>query len=68
MDTWTKWTEFLSCGLLVLPVFLGVELDSFEVFAVTLGIMQILLILVTIGAPTVEAPGEADKSSKNPRR
>ncbi|RIX46889.1 MAG: hypothetical protein D3M94_09295 [Rhodocyclales bacterium GT-UBC] len=66
MDTWTKLTEFLACGLLVLPVTLGVGFDSFEVFAVTLGVMQLLLIAVSIGSPTVivpskDAPGDKSK-------
>lgn len=60
MDTWTKLTEFLACGLFVLPAMLGFGLDSFEVFAVTLGLMQILLIGVTVGAPTVVPPPQDD--------
>jgi hypothetical protein len=65
MDTWTNLTEFFACGLLVLPATLGVGLDSFEVFALTLGLMQLLLIAVSIGGPTVAAPGgKDDRSSK----
>lgn len=67
MDTWTKWTEFFSCGLFVLPVFLGIGLDSFVAFAVTLGLMQILLILVTIAAPTVAAPPKGEDESRHHR-
>ncbi|MGE5491096.1 MAG: hypothetical protein ACM31P_07450 [Actinomycetota bacterium] len=67
MDTWTKWTEFLSCGLFVLPPFLGFGLDSFEVFAVTLGIMQILLIMVTIASPTVPAPEKERERARHRR-
>lgn len=67
MDTWTKWTEFLSCGLFVLPPLLGFGLDSFEAFAVTLGLMQLLLILVTMGAPTVPPPSEERERSKHRR-
>jgi len=53
MDRWSKITEFFACGLLVLPTTLGIGLDSFEVFGITLGIMQLLLIGTTCGAPTV---------------
>lgn len=65
MDIRTKWAEFLSCGLFVLPAFLGIGLDSFEAFAVTLGIMQILLILVTMAAP---AAGKDQDKQRRPRR
>lgn len=65
MDIWTKWTEFLACGLLVLPVTLGVGLGSFEAFAITLGLMQILFITLSLGAPAVPAPA---KSEKKPSR
>jgi hypothetical protein len=65
MDTWTKWTEFLACGLFVLPATLGLGLGSFEVFAVTLGLMQILFVTLSLGAPTVTIP---TKSEKNPSR
>ncbi|MBS1188391.1 MAG: hypothetical protein H6R10_183 [Rhodocyclaceae bacterium] len=68
MDTWTKWTEFLSCGLFALPPILGIGLDSFEAFAVTLGLMQILLIAVTMGAQTVSAPARDDGRSKHRQR
>lgn len=51
MDRWSKWTEFFACGLFVLPAVLGFGLDSFDVFAVTLAVMQIALITVTLGAP-----------------
>lgn len=64
MDKWTKWTEFFACGLFVLPAMLGIGLDSFEAFAVTLGLMQIVLIAVTLGAPTVAAPARDEQ----PRR
>ncbi|WP_153144820.1 hypothetical protein [Dechloromonas sp. H13] len=64
MDIWTKLTEFLACGLFVLPAMLGFGLDSFEVFAVTLGLMQILLIGVTVGAPTV-MPTHHDDAGKH---
>lgn len=60
MDPWTKWTEFLACGLFVLPATLGVGLDSFEAFAVTLGLMQILFVMLSLGAPTV-MPAKSDK-------
>ena len=66
MDTWTKWTEFLACGLFVLPTMLGIGMDSFEVFGVSLGLMQILLIGVTVGAPTV-SPAAEKETSKHPR-
>ena len=69
MDTWSKWTEFFACGLLVLPGTLGIGFDSFEVFATCMGLMLLLLIAVTIGAPTVTFPAEADKQqdlSKGP--
>lgn len=61
MDTWTKWTEFLACGLFVLPATLGLGFGSFEVFAVTLGLMQILFITLSLGAPTVAAPAKNEK-------
>lgn len=68
MDTWTKWTEFLACGLFVLPAILGLGLDSFEAFAVTLGLMQILFITVSLGAPTVTVPAKSDEDGKRHRR
>lgn len=68
MDTWTKWTEFLACGLFVLPAILGLGLGSFEVFAVTLGLMQILFIILSLGAPTVPAPAKNEnKPDRRPR-
>jgi hypothetical protein len=67
MDTWTKWTEFLACGLLVLPLTLGLGLDSFEVFALALAPMLIALIAFTVGAPLVEPP-EDDKPPHEPHR
>ena len=60
MDRWTKITEFFACGLFVLPAVLGLGLDSFEAFGVSLGIMQLLLIGVTIGAPAVPLPKDKD--------
>ncbi|MBS1145026.1 MAG: hypothetical protein H6R14_2432 [Proteobacteria bacterium] len=66
MDRWTSLTEFFACGLFVLPAILGIGLDDFEVFAVTLGLMQLLLIAVTLGAPTVAAP--SDKVNERHRR
>lgn len=66
MDTWTKWTEFFACGLFVLPAILGLGLDSFEVFAVSLGLMQILLIAVTLGAPTVTVPAKNEEHRRRP--
>lgn len=66
MDTWTKWTEFLACGILALPATLGIGYDSFEVFAVSLGLMQILFITVAMGAPTVAV--RAERKDKNDRR
>lgn len=68
MDTWTNLTEFLACGLLVLPATLGVGLDSFEVFAVTLGLMQLLLIAITAGAPTVMPASDDKKPAERPPR
>ena len=61
MDRWTKLTEFFACGLAVLPATLGIGLDSFEVFGVTLALMQIVLIGVTIGAPSVPAPKSSER-------
>lgn len=63
MDIWTRLTEFFACGLLVLPATLGIGLDSFEVFAVTQGLMVLLLIMVSLGAPAVAPPGPNDESS-----
>ncbi len=60
MDTWTKWTEFFACGLLVLPLTLGLGLDSFDAFALALGPMLILLIGFTIGAPAVHPPEDKE--------
>ncbi|MBL8446976.1 MAG: hypothetical protein JNJ44_06140 [Zoogloeaceae bacterium] len=66
MDTWTKWTEFFAAGLLVLPLTLGLGLDSFDAFALALGPMLVLLIVFTIGAP-VSRPPEDDNGSHPPR-
>lgn len=66
MDIWTRITEFLICGLLVLPLTLGFGLHNFEIFAVTLGLMQVLLIAVMTGAPTVTA--ESRESSRQDER
>ncbi|NTV10354.1 MAG: hypothetical protein HGA47_06210 [Zoogloea sp.] len=60
MDTWAERTEFLACGLLVLPATLGIGLDSFVVLSVTMALMLLSLIAVTLGAPTVPAPDEKD--------
>ncbi|WP_153131356.1 hypothetical protein [Dechloromonas hortensis] len=68
MDIWTKLTEFLACGLLVLPATLGFGLDSFEVFAITLGLMQLLLIGVTVGAPSAPPSPAKDEPSDTPHR
>lgn len=65
MDTWSKITEFFACGLLVLPATLGIGLDSLEIFVAVLGLMQILFIGVSLGAPAVEPP--ADKNSLHRR-
>lgn len=67
MDTWTKLTEFFACGLLVLPAMLGYGLDSFEVFAVTLGLLQIVMITVTLGAPTLTLPESKRDGHRPPR-
>jgi len=67
MDTWTKWTEFLACGLLVLPLTLGLGMDSFEVFAFALGPMLVALIAVTVGAPAVRPPPD-DKPPHHPQK
>jgi len=67
MDRWTKTTEFFACGLLVLPAILGIGLDSFEVFAITLAFMQLLLIGVTIGAPVVSASDKPSNDRDQPR-
>lgn len=67
MDGWSKWTEFLACGLFVLPAMLGFGLDSFEAFAVTLALLQVALITVALGAPTVEAPAkDEERQGKRP--
>jgi hypothetical protein len=66
MDTWTKWTEFLACGLLVLPLTLGLGMDSFEVFALALGPMLLALIAFTVGAPAVQPPPD-DKPPHHPQ-
>ena len=65
MDKWTRWTEFFACGLLVLPAMLGIGLDSFEAFAITLGLMQLVLIAVTLGSPTV-APAAEEQRRRRP--
>lgn len=67
MDTWSKWTEFFACGLFVLPATLGIGLDSFEAFGVTLGLMQIVLIAVTLGAPSAPQPSEEEARDKRQR-
>jgi hypothetical protein len=67
MDTWTKWTEFLACGLLVLPLTLGLGTGSFEVFALALGPMLLALIAFTVGAPVVQPPPE-DKPPDRSRK
>lgn len=54
MDNASKWTESFACGLAVLPVVIGVGTDSFDAFAITLGIMLVAFIAVTIGASVVE--------------
>ena len=56
METWSKWTEFFACGLLVLPLTLGFGMDSFDIFAFTLAPMLLILIGFTLGAPTVPPP------------
>jgi len=68
MDRWTKLTEFFACGLAVLPATLGIGLDSFEVFATSLGLMLLLLIGVTIGAPAVPPPSESGSDGKHHER
>lgn len=68
MDTWNKWTEFLACGLLVLPATLGLGLGSFEVFAVTLGLMQVIFVTLAVGASTVAAPAKDDKKTTDRRQ
>lgn len=67
MDTWTKWTEFLACGLLVLPLTLGLGMDSFDAFALALGPMLIALIAFTVGAPAVQPPPD-DKHTHHPQK
>lgn len=68
MDIWTKLTEFFACGLLVLPASLGLGLHSFDVFAATLALMQVAMIVVMTGAPTVDpVPDEPSKSRRKPR-
>jgi hypothetical protein len=64
MDTWSKWTEFFACGLFVLPATLGIGLDSFEAFGVSLGLMQIVLIAVTLGAPSAPQPEEQEPDKR----
>lgn len=66
MDIWTELTEFLLCGLMVLPLTLGFGMGSFEVFAVTLGLMQVALIAVLSGAPN--RPDETDKRDEKSRK
>lgn len=67
MDRWSKLTEFFACGLGVLPATLGIGLDSFEVFATSLALMLLLLIGVTLGAPTVPAPTERQEDGARHR-
>lgn len=61
MIQWSKVTDFLAHGLLVLPLVLGFGLHSFDAFALTLAPMLLLLIGVTLGAPATPAPAEDDK-------
>ncbi|WP_234086109.1 hypothetical protein [Azonexus sp. R2A61] len=68
MDRWTKLTEFFACGLAVLPATLGIGLDSFEIFATSLGLMLLLLIGVTIGAPAVPPPSESGSDGEHHER
>lgn len=66
MDAWNRWIEFFTCGLMVLPATLWAGTGSFVVFATTLGLMQVLLIAVVCGAPTVSAdPKEAPERAKH---
>ena len=67
MDIWTKLTEFFACGLLVLPATLGFGLHSFDVFAATLGLMQVAMIIVMTGAPTV-LPARNESAEEPPAR
>lgn len=60
MNRWSKVTDFLAHGLLVLPLVLGFGLHSFDAFALTLAPMLLLLIGVTLGAPAVPAPAEKE--------
>ncbi|QDF96290.1 hypothetical protein CJ010_06940 [Azoarcus sp. DD4] len=64
MIQWSKVTDFLAHGLLVLPLVLGFGLRSFDVFALTLAPMLLLLIGVTLGAPAVPAPAEDDERKR----
>ncbi|NMG65604.1 hypothetical protein GPA19_11660 [Azoarcus indigens] len=65
MDRWSKITEFLACGVLVLPLVIGFGMRSFEAFALTLAPMLLMLITVTLGAPTVPAPVDDDEHRKD---
>lgn len=64
MNSWAEKPEFLACGLLVLPATLGIGLDNFEVFAISLALMLLALIGVTLGAPAV--PAKEEKDDGNP--
>lgn len=64
MIQWSKVTDFLAHGLLVLPLVLGFGMHSFDVFALTLAPMLLLLIGVTLGAPAVPAPAEEDEPKR----
>jgi hypothetical protein len=66
MDPWTKLTEFLACGLAVLPATLGIGFDSIEVFATTLSLMVLLLIGFTMGAPTGAPPAKGRRDRNFP--
>lgn len=62
MASWNDVTEFLATGMVVLPVTLGVGLDSMEVFATAMGIMLILLVCIGLGGtPTIYLPDDKDK-------
>lgn len=66
MDHWSKLTEFFACGLAVLPATLGIGFDSFEVFATTLALMVLLLIGLTMSAPTVRPPTDTPRDRDSP--